>query len=137
MTARSHGGNAQPGRQGWGKTNEAHIFRYVKDYRKTGNGGITYPVAVCLECRSLVEPYAWRLSRPRTHGELYYRHEHELSFMIFYQSNVTHNRNYVIEGRKESWMAAIGEAWRIHELHLDNLKNYIDLYLSESPPERG
>jgi len=93
---------ASPGRQ---KT-----FKYRKIWRWTRLGGIDYAIAVCLQCRDVIEPAGKRRSRKGTHGEDYFVHEHELRFIELYQSN-SGNRDYTIDGGLEFLEDLVDELW--------------------------
>jgi hypothetical protein len=63
------------------------LYKYKWPWRHTRKGGITDYIAVCSTCKRMVPPTRTRLSRSGTHGEDYWAHEHELSFIVLKQSN--------------------------------------------------
>lgn len=62
-------------------------YVYTREWRKTRRGAVTYPIAVCLTCREVIEPVRIRVSKAGTHGEFVFAHEHPLKFVMLYESN--------------------------------------------------
>jgi hypothetical protein len=98
-------------------------YNYVAEYRNTGMGGITRPIAVCARC-GIIRAHALRLSRRGTHGEAFYLHEHPLVFLVLKQSN-TGKRSYYIEGEPDEELRGlleeVGRAWLRHMEHTSSL----------------
>lgn len=82
-------------------------YRYVKEWRRTRMGAITYPIAVCLECKDVIEPVRTRFSRVGTHGEYIFIHEHPIYFIELLESNT--GRRSV---KHDPAVAALAEAAR-------------------------
>jgi hypothetical protein len=66
---------------------ESQPHVYVKEYRWTGMGGITYYIAYCPVCQRILPPTSKRRTRSGTHGEDYWVHEHQLFFLRLKSSN--------------------------------------------------
>jgi hypothetical protein len=61
---------------------------YVMPYRMCEKAnGITYPVAICVTCKKIIEPVNKEFSKTGSHGRFYYVHEHPLVFVTLIQSN--------------------------------------------------
>jgi hypothetical protein len=60
-------------------------------------GGYTRPIALCTTCNSLIEPVSTHYSKTGNHGELYYCHEHQLSFLVLQTSNSGKRSYYITE----------------------------------------
>jgi hypothetical protein len=62
-------------------------YLYVREFRQTRVGGMTYYIAYCPTCRCILPPTSKRRSRSETHGEDYWVHEHQLAFLCLESSN--------------------------------------------------
>ena len=86
------------------------MYKFRKIWRHTRLGGIDYSIAVCLECRDVIEPASKRRSRNGTHGEDFFIHEHELRFIELYQSN-SGNRDYYLDQGLEFLEDLVDDLW--------------------------
>jgi hypothetical protein len=66
---------------------ESQPHVYLKEYRWTRMGGVTYYIAYCSTCRCILPPTSKRRTRSGTHGEDYWVHEHQLVFLCLESSN--------------------------------------------------
>jgi len=63
-------------------------YRYEMPYRSCWKAfGLTYPIAICLECKQVVEPTREEYSKTGAHGTWYYVHKHKLAFIVLKRSN--------------------------------------------------
>jgi hypothetical protein len=72
-------------------------------------GGFTRPIALCTTCNTIIEPLSAYYSKTGNHGELYYYHEHQLSFLVLEISN-SGKRSYhtdpvdILEAAGKDWV---------------------------------
>ncbi|MEM4454843.1 MAG: hypothetical protein QXT28_09050 [Thermofilaceae archaeon] len=92
------------------------MYVYKKGWRRTGLGAVTHPIAVCLTCRTIVEPVRKECSRSGTHGEWTFAHEHRLHFIILLETNsgrrsVMHEPEVaaLAEAARGAWLAGASE----------------------------
>ena len=84
------------------------VYRYVKPWRRTGMGGVTYYIAWCNTCQAIVSPTSYRRSRSGTHGEDYWLHGHPLAFVKLISSN-SGRREIHFEGEVPEWLKTAAE----------------------------
>ena len=66
----------------------AKMYKYKMPYRKCRKAaGLTYPIAICFECKKVIDPSATEPSRTGAHATWYYAHEHPLAFIVLEQTN--------------------------------------------------
>lgn len=92
------------------------VYTYRKEWRWTRMGAVTYPIAICIQCRAVVEPVARRSSKAGTHGEWTFVHEHPLFFITLLESNsgrrsVMHDPEVaaLAEAARGAWTAGASE----------------------------
>ena len=63
-------------------------FVYQVPYRHCiKRDGLTYPIAVCVECKRVVEPERKEYSKTGAHGTWYYAHPHPLAIILLERTN--------------------------------------------------
>jgi hypothetical protein len=129
-------GRAPEGTAGPSRAGGEPTFKYVREWRWTGMGGITMSIAVCEECNAVVEPARARRSRSGTHGEDFYVHPHRLAFLVLYQSNAG-NRRYNIDGepggRTRRIFEAAADQWIYYGAGPDEVRRYVSTMLKALP----
>jgi preprotein translocase subunit Sss1 len=101
-------------------------YSYVVEYRRCLRArGITYPIAVCTTCKKVVKPTREEYSKTGAHGVWYYKHEHQLSFIILEQSNSEKRRVTVqgsLPGRLED---AVRSTWLFHRYEPEDIERIL------------
>lgn len=89
-------------------------YWYVREFRRTRMGGVTYYIAYCPTCRCILPPTRFRRSRRGTHGEDHWVHEHPLAFMELSSSNAGNRALWADQNIPETLYRLAERAW-IHE----------------------
>jgi hypothetical protein len=106
------------------------IYTYEKEYRHTRLNGLTISIAICLECKKVIEPTRKYRSKTKTHGKDYYVHEHPLLFITLVQSN----RGYRVIGvpkELEDMYIVLERLWVYEGKTVEEIIEYIKSYLAK------
>jgi len=104
-----------------GKT-PTHEYTYKWEYRNTRMGGLTKTIAICLQCKKVIEPSRIERSKVGTHGRDYYFHKHQLSFITLKQSNS--GRRYVeasVEPELKNLLLMVKTKWVFTNTSLEDV----------------
>jgi hypothetical protein len=88
--------------------------------------GITYPIAICMVCKKIIEPASKEFSRTGSHGKFYYVHDHPLTFIILEQSNSGKRRIKWVSGYVKVLNEVVEYAWVINGQSIDEVIKIIE-----------
>lgn len=114
-------------------TAAAQVYTYKMPYRFCAKAaGLTYPIAICLECGKVIEPTREEYSRTGSHGTWYYVHKHPLAFIVLEQSNSGKGKRKVeaIGGVPEQLVDVVRDAWLYLGASIESVEGIIDYWLS-------
>ncbi len=94
-------------------------------------GGFIHPIAVCEECKEIIEGTPYIIETDST--VLTYRHQHALSFLILRRDE--NGRRYEIEGEGSpdllNLLKQAGEVWRMPSLDVRRDVSDVCLYIRQ------
>jgi len=117
-----------------------HGYTYKMPFRKCRKtDGITYPIAICFVCKTVVKPNRKEYSKTGAHGTFYYVHKHQLSFVVLKQTNSGKRSVQFIGNIPEHLAYLVKEAWLEYETDVRFIEDIVNdyLYLSREGREEN
>lgn len=110
------------------------VHVYKMPYRRcVKRSGLTYPIAVCPVCHTVVEPSRAKLSKTGAHGTMYFVHPHPLEFIILEESNSGKRRVVTTQGIPRNLETGVGNAWILHDTSPEEIKDMVKTLLEMIP----
>jgi hypothetical protein len=97
-------------------------------YRNTKMGGLDISIAICKQCKKIIEPIHKERSKGGTHGYDYYSHEHYLDFIVLKQTN-SGKRSIVCSRGLRPFSYRLYVKWIVEGVEPEEMINYIQNYL--------